>query len=483
MDAYRKWADQVGDQSYTFDRFLPYFKKSCHYTAPTQALYVNSSNNQDPSAFSPGGGPLQVSFSNAVDPFGTWAQRGLKAVGLREIDGLNSGRLIGSAYGTLTVDPTNAHRSSSESSFLQSAVRKGIDIRVYKNTLAQRILFNSSNVATGVAVTTAGTYGVSSLNYTLSARKEVIVSAGAFQSPQLLMVSGIGPCETLKKYNIPCHHNLPGVGQNLWDHISFGVSNRVNVQTASAGQNDASLAAKFVELFLRNATGPLSIYGAGYYGFEKLPEPYRSALPPKSKRDLDDNFPPDWPELEWLPVSGYTGNNFNKQKSDPRDGSNYATLTTALVSPLSRGTVSIQGADMSTPPIIDPKYFSEQADADLAIQAIRRQRQIWKILRGYGVAIGEEAFPGANVTTDAEILNHVASTFIEIYHASATCKMGRKTDRMAVLDSSAKVFGTSRLRVVDASSFPFLPPGHPQATVYALAEKIADEILRDGKRE
>lgn len=442
-------------------------------------MYKNSSNSDNPNAFSSTGGPLHVSFSNFVDSFGTWVQRAFIAIGLKQIEGFNSGDLLGSAYGTSTINPSNAHRSSSESSFLQTSLRNGSSLKVYKNTLAQRILFNASNVATGISVTTAGTYGVPSLNYTLNARREVIVSAGAFQSPQLLMVSGVGPRNTLEKFGIPCVQNLEGVGQNMWDHIIFGIDRRVNVETASIRVNSPAAAINAAELFRNNATGPLSIFGTSYYGWEKLPEPYRSGLSSKSQEALNDIFPPDWPEVEWLASNGYTGYGLNRLTTDPRDGFNYGTITSSLVAPLSRGTVSIQSADMSTAPVIDPNYLSAPADVELAIQTLRRQREAWAVLTEAGLTIGDEVLPGPNVTSDADILNYIASSLVEVFHAAATCKMGRRSDPMAVVDSAAQVFGTQRLRVVDASSFPFLPPGHPQATVYMLAEKIAEKILRE----
>ena len=473
----QKWADEVGDQSYTWDNFLPYYKKSCNYTPPNQTLYTNATNRQDPSSFDPAGGPLTVSFSNFVDPFGTWAQKGFEAVGMKAINGLNSGSLIGSAYATLTIDPRNAYRSSSESSFLQAALQNGTSPTVYKNSFAQRILFSSNKTAIGVMVTTAGPYGIPEVNYTLSARKEVIVSGGVFQSPQLLMVSGIGPKAILSQFGIPVLKDLPGVGQNMWDHPLFGTDYRVNVNTASAPLNNATLAAAAVKLFQENATGPLSIFGAGIYGFENLPQPYRSHLTNASLSALTANFPSDWPELEWLPVSAYSGYAEDKQTADPRDGSNYATINTAIVSPLSRGNVSLQSASMLDPPLINPNWLTNPTDIELAIQSVHRQREIWAYLTSQGLTNGVEAFPGANVTSDADILSYIQKSVLQVYHAAATCKMGARNDSMAVVDSQARVYGTQNLRVVDASSFPFLPPGHPQSTVYALAEKIAANIL------
>ncbi|OQE74203.1 hypothetical protein PENNAL_c0083G00223 [Penicillium nalgiovense] len=122
------------------------------------------------------------------------------------------------------------------------------------------------------------------------------------------------------------------------------------------------------------------------------------------------------------------------------------------------------------------QWPADTTDTDLAIQAFKRQRQIWAELAKLGVAEQEEYFPSFNVSTDEQILEFIQQSMTTVYHASATCKMGRKNDKMAVVDSHANVYGVRGLDV-DASSFPFLPPGHPQPIVYAFAEKIADEIL------
>lgn len=132
---------------------------------------------------------------------------------------------------------------------------------------------------------------------------------------------------------------------------------------------------------------------------------------------------------------------------------------------------------MTTPPLIDPSWLSHPADMDLAVQSFKRTREIWSILSKMGVAESVEYYPGANVTSDAQIREFVKESTRPVFHAACTCKMGKKRDSMAVVDSSARVYGVQGVRVVDASSFPLLPPGHPQSTVYALAEKIADDIL------
>lgn len=477
VESMQRWADEVDDQSYTFNRMLPYYKKSVHYTPPNQALYGNSSNTEAEDAFSPKGGPVEVSFSNMVHAFGSWLQKAFTTLGMNQIDGFNSGDLIGSAFATFTINPQNAHRSSSESSFLQEVLNKGVGPTVYKNTMAQRILFTPhGNRATGLQVSTAGTFGTPQVNFTIHARKEVILSAGAFQSPQLLMVSGIGQCDHLRSLDISCLQNLPGVGQNMQDHAIFGIAHRVNVLTASAMANNSTFAAQSVREYIEHATGPLSIFGPGYYGWEKLPNSLRSKLT-RASREALSSFPSDWPELEWLPTSAFSRYNLNKVTADPKDGHQYATINGALNAPLSRGTVRLAGPTMNTLPLIDPQWLTDSTDMDLAVQMFHRQRQIWAKLAKLGVAEHEEYFPGVNVSTDAQIREFIQKSMATVYHAAATCKMGREDDTMAVIDSNARVYGVQGLRVVDASSFPFLPPGHPQSTIYAFAEKIADELL------
>ncbi|KAL8882156.1 MAG: hypothetical protein Q9198_000798 [Flavoplaca austrocitrina] len=473
----QKWADEVGDQSYTWDHILPFFKKSCNYTPFNRDLY-NATISQDPSAFDPQGGPLHTSFSNYADPFASWAQKGFTGVGMELQDGLNSGILNGTSFGTLTIDPRNGYRSSSESSFLQAALQNGTAPMIYKNSLATRILLNTNNTATGVRVTTAGPYGIPALNYILSARKEVIVSAGTFQSPQLLMVSGIGPQDQLRKNNIEVKKDLPGVGQNMWDHVLFGVSRRVNVQTASASANSPVLAARFAEQFRTNGSGPLAAFGAGLYGWEDLPQPYRSALSNGSIQELA-SFPTDWPELEWLPITSFRGDVRKPTTMDPRDGYNYATINPGIIAPLSRGNISISSSEMSDPPVINPNWLTSTTDQEIAIQGFKRTREIWQVLEDAGLTVdgSNEYFPGKNITEDKDILDFIQRTLMTIYHAAGTCKMGKADDDMAVLDSRARVHGVGNLRVVDASSFPFLPPGHPQSVIYALAEKIAADIM------
>ena len=208
-DAYRRWADMVGDQSYTFDQWLPFMKKSLDFTAWDQSKRaVNATPQYDLSSFGKGGGPLSVTFSNYAMAASSYVQRGLQQLGIPPIKGLTSGKLLGSSYVLATIQPSTQQRESSETAFLKPGMSRS-NLKVYQSTLGKKILFDSKKRARSIVVSTGGQ------EYTLSVKKEIILSAGAFQSPQLLMVSGVGPKATLSKLNIPIVADRPGVGQNL----------------------------------------------------------------------------------------------------------------------------------------------------------------------------------------------------------------------------------------------------------------------------
>ena len=172
----------------------------------------------------------------------------------------------------------------------------------------------------------------------------------------------------------------------------------------------------------------------------------------------------DWPELELTFPDSYAGFLTDFLTDSPIDSKNYGSIAIGLVSPFSRGNVTINSTDTANNPVINPNWLGDPRDQDLAVQAFRRTRQIFQTKALSTIVIGAEAFPGANVTTDEEILSIIMRSVNTIYHAAATNAMGTANDSNAVVDSVARVIGVSGLRVVDASIFPFLPPGHPMST-------------------
>jgi choline dehydrogenase len=466
--SYDKLASEVEDESYIFDKLLPYFQRTTHINYPhDESLRGHATLHYDLSAYNDSleiHQPLQVSWANFAKAFSSWTAKGLSAVGVKPSPGLDSGELYGSSYSLTSITADDQRRESSQTSFLDYAMRT-TDIKVYTKAMARGILFDN-DTATGVLVTTADK------NYTITARKEVILSAGAFQSPQLLMVSGVGPKATLEQHAIPAVKDLPGVGQSMMDHTYFGIAHRVNVPTASKLKNDPAYAAAAAESYRANGTRPLTS-AVDLIAFERLVDGVPELMPNTTVRDLNGEFPADWPDVEYLSQDSWSGlPNVNLQQ--PTDDSNYAQLIAAMLSPFSRGNLTISSADMAVHPVINPNWLTDSRDKDQAIAAFKRMRQIWTQMSE--ATTGDEYMPGSEVQSDEAILEWIQKDAITIWHASSTCKMGRKGDPLAVVDSKARVYGLQGLRVVDASAFLFLTPGHPQSGIYILAEKIAEDI-------
>ncbi|KAM7204684.1 GMC oxidoreductase [Naviculisporaceae sp. PSN 640] len=462
----RRWGDPVGDDGYTFENFLSFLKRSPKLTPPDwkKRNTPNATFTYDPKAFDDKGGPIQVSWANWVDPTATWLAKGLQAMGIPlSKEGFNSGKLLGSAWSNTLIDPKNTQRSSAYT-FLENIIDK-TDIAVYHHTQAVKVNFDSQKKATSVLVSTDG------LEYTLSASKELILSAGVFHSPQLLMLSGVGPKATLQQHNIPVVADLPGVGQNLVDKIFFNVLHGITTPSAANSVFDPATKDKVLRDYLENQAGPLSSAG-GYLAFEKLPAPYRSASHlSKRTRDILSSYPADWPEIEYI-VAGFPDG----------QGGTIGSLSPSLIVPQSKGNVTIRSNKISDPPVFDLGWLTDPADTEVAVAAFKRVRKDgWANNALEPIKVGGELVPGEAVQSDEDILKYIRQTANQLWHATGTCAMGKKGEEAkgAVVDSSGRVLGGVKgLRVLDASVFPFAPPSHPTATLYGLAEKIADAIVR-----
>lgn len=466
-----RWAELVDDPSYTFKNIWRYFKQTVSFTAP-DCRSDNARTPYNESAFDDLGKPLQVSYPRYAMPFSRWVRRAMAGIGIQEVEDFNSGSLMGHQFTSMTIRPTDESRSSSEAAFLQS--RQNLEsLSIYEKTLAKKILFDTGNRARGVRV-----HGL--WDYTLWARHEVILSAGAFHSPHLLMLSGIGSASVLQEHGIKPIVTLPGVGQNMWDHVFFGPSYQVAIDTFSRmAQSPAWLACQ-VANYLYSHDGMLTNPSTDYLAFEKLPSASRYALTNQDEDTLSW-FPEDWPEIEvrllkvfkckckltlsqYLAASAFVGNFSDPFFQQPRQGQ-YASIIASIIAPTSRGNVTLRSSNAADLPVINPNWLDTETDQKLAVAAYKRMRDMFQTPAMKPILIGPEYFPGPEYQSDKEILEVIKNTLMTIYHASCTCKMGARNDDMAVVDHRARVFGVTGLRVVDASAFPFLPPGHPQSVV------------------
>lgn len=465
---YQQWADEVGDQSYTWDNLLPYFQKSVNFTAPrAPPRAANATADYNPAAFINGSGPLRVTYTNYASPISSWVQKGLTEIGILPTQDFNSGSLLGSGYAASTIDPATMKRESSQTSYYEPAKNR-LNFRTFILSKVAKVVFDANKKATGVQLTD-GQF--------IKANKEVILSAGVFQSPQLLMLSGIGPKATLEQYNITVIADRPGVGQNLTDHAFFAPSYRVKVDTFTKLANDLIyVATQYLFSFVGSQTGPLTNPVADFLAFERLPT---GIVSPDTQKLLDE-IPATWPHIEYTAASGHIGNFSNLRKDQPKDGYQYGGIMVALTAAFSRGTVGIKSGSIDDLPVVDPRYLTHPGDVEVAVAAFKRARKVYASEAMVDVlADPNEYYPGVGVQTDEQITEAIRKSIGPLGgHGSCTCRMGRVDDPNAVVDSKARVIGVTGLRVVDASAFAILPPGHPQATVYALAEKIADEIKK-----
>ncbi|CAG9972530.1 unnamed protein product [Clonostachys byssicola] len=467
--ALAKWAELVGDESYLFPNFLRYYLKVGSFTPPnTKTRFANASTPYDAAAFAKGGGLVQVGYPNWANPISSWLEKGFEGIGLKPLAGaLADGKIFGYAYPPSSMDSKTQSRSSSSTSYLRDALVKTTNLNIYKDTLAKKILFDGKK-AVGATVESGG------VEYQLTANKEVIVSAGFARSPQLLMVSGIGPHATLNGLGIDTVADLPGVGQNMMDHIVMSPSYAVNVLTHNSF-SDAAVYVDHLIQYRQSLTGMFTNNGGDVLAFTKFDD---DAISQSTRADID-KFSTDWPHVQFMPLDAYVGN-FEDSMAAP--AGNYVSPMVALPAPFSRGNVTIASADTKQNPVISPNWLLDPRDQEMAVAAFKLSRKVMTQNATSPVVIGDEVFPGLDVATDEQILAAIRKQAFPVSHGSCTCAMGPSTNEMAVVDTSAKVHGVEALRVVDASIFPVLPPGTPSQTIYALAEKIADDILNGPSR-
>jgi choline dehydrogenase len=339
----------------------------------------------------------------------------------------------------------NGWRSSSATAYLRPAERRP-NLQIETDAHVLRVLFDGTK-AVGVRYRKQGE------EFEAKAAREVILSAGAIQSPQLLQLSGIGPSELLKAFDIPVVKDLPGVGENLQDHLQLRLMYKCT-KPITTNDDLASLwrRCKIGLQWLVKRTGPLAI-GINQGGL------FTRVLPESQTPDVQFHFATLSAELAGARPHPWPG----------------FTMSVCQLRPQSRGTVRIRSADPFAAPSMQANYLSTEADRRCALAGIRLARRLaaTNALRPY---IAAEYRPGENARSDAELLEFARNYGATIFHPAGTCKMG--ADRMAVVDSHLKVHGVENLRVVDCSIMPTLVSGNTHAPVVMIAEKAADLILQ-----
>jgi len=470
-----KWAELTGDPEWTFENRFSDYQKSVSFTPPKHDLRQElPAARYDRRAFTQANGPVQISYPNTVQPFSKYMQLSLNEKGIPTSQDFNRGTLSGVQYSSTTIDPKDSHRSSSRAFY--AATRSRRNLVVYTNAMVRKIILDESTPprAQGVEFIHAQKGNTSDQ---LIAKKEVIVSAGAMRSPQLLMVSGIGPKDQLRAHKIPMRAESPNVGRGMQDHIFFGPAYPAHLETRTRLVARPSYAsAQYLNFTLRQL-GPMTNNAADLISFER----FNSSKLVQLNARLLAGYPNDWPHVEYLSAGGIVGDFSDLGRlnmlASTATGKEFVTILAALVAPQSRGTVKLASSDASVPPLIDPGWLTHPVDQRMAIQAFKRTREFFSARAMQTILNGKEYLPGLSVRSDDQILEWIRNNLMTMWHAACTCSM-RKKDQGGVLDSHFRVYGVKNLRVVDASAFPMLPPGHPQSTVYMIAERAASLIKK-----
>ncbi|MEZ5837885.1 MAG: GMC family oxidoreductase N-terminal domain-containing protein [Geminicoccaceae bacterium] len=345
--------------------------------------------------------------------------------------------------GTMQYTTRNNRRCDAVQAFLQPL--EGDDrLHVRTDVTVSRILVEKGR-ATGVAI---GWHGREELVHTDG---EVLVAAGAYNTPKLLMLSGIGPSEHLTEHGIATIVDLPGVGENLQDHHEVPVVCSTPDHLGYFGEDRGFRALRNGLQYLLFRSGPVASVGVeacAYVDPEHPADPGRSPII----------------KMYCIPTVYLDKDIRNIQ---PQDG---VTLNACLLRPASRGTVRLRSANVGDRPVVDNNYLAEPEDLRLEIAGLRLAREILKSQPLAG-RVDSELLPGASITDDGALAEHCRRTVKTNWHPVGTCRMGPAGDPLAVLDDRLRVRGVEGLRVIDASAMPFVPSGNTNAPTMALADR------------
>ncbi|KAK5654738.1 hypothetical protein OQA88_7063 [Cercophora sp. LCS_1] len=427
-------------------------------------------------------GPIRTTYNRIVPQIlETWKPT-LNKLGVPIRDGSSlGGKPVGVMYQPTNIDTTRYTRSNSATDYLPLA---GANLEVRANTRVAKVEFvpGSKPLKAAGVILEDGTK--------ISAQREVILSAGAVQSPGLLELSGIGQSKILKAANITQSKDLAGVGENYQDHIRLSNVYRLKDNYSSFDpmiyDSAGAFATEQMRLWLDNkvswydyTSSAYSFVNWGLVGNTTQTNLTRLAKSHKAssvvdKKKIEFLSDPSVPQLEIIMESNFVG-------ATPYPGSgNFATLISSVMHPMSRGSVHIDPASPLGKPIIDPRYLSHEYDIQALIEGAKFARRIAET-KPMADIWAAEVEPGVGVQTETQWREFARGAMGSFFHPVGTCAMLPESDG-GVVDAELKVYGTENLRVVDCSVIPVLLSAHIQTAAYGIAEVAAELIAREGKR-
>ncbi|PWQ92894.1 GMC family oxidoreductase [Leucothrix pacifica] len=426
---YDRW-DALGNTGWSYKDVLPYFKKS-----EDQARGANEYHGV--------GGPLKVSDLRLRRPIADYFIKAATQIGIPLNEDYNGATQEGVGYFQQTAH--KGFRWSTAKGFLRPAMKRS-NLNVEVKATTSKVIFDGDK-ASGVEYIQNGQRKIA------KAKKEVILSAGAIGSPQILQLSGVADQALLEKVGVPLQHHLPGVGQNLQDHLQIRLVFKTSERTLNDELNSYWKQFKVGLQYILKRTGALTLAASQVTIFTR-------SRPDVERPDIQFHFQP-------------------LSADKPGEGvHNFSAFTSSVCNlrPYSRGHLEITSADPLQYPAIHPNYLSDERDQQLAIDSIKVARNIAEA-PALAPHILDEYVPGKQYQSDEELLVAAREHSQTIYHPTSTCKMGN--DDMAVVDTRLRVHGLKGLRVIDASIMPEIVSGNTNAPAIMIAEKGADMILED----
>lgn len=424
--------------------------------AQVERCYAEMERYTDAGAYAARGrsGPLQISKLPFRSRFLTAAIEAAGELGVPFLDDINTPGVQGIGYTQASVD-RRGRRASAYRMFLKPAMSRP-NLTVLTGALVQRIDFADKR-ATGVRYMREGIVAQA------QARREVVLSAGALQSPKLLQISGVGPGDVLAQAGVPVVLDAPQVGRNLVDHVALSLSFRLKGERGANSQFSGWRMLRHVIQYYALRTGLMA-----------YTSPELTAMIAMGVRE-------DWPNVQ-IGIGPFSMRSSKEMKADPGQGALEAepgyTLNGYYLRPKTRGSVAIQSRDIAAPVLVDANWWGDPDDRRGLIDMVRLMRRYaaQPALRDFTV---REVMPGADCETDEEIAQVLEWLAGPGLHATGTCRMGSSDD--AVLDSRLRVRGIEGLRVVDCSAMPTPPSGNTNAPAMMLGYRAAELIIEDNR--